>query len=186
MLLLLFITTKFDLMYLLFYMPSIVRLVTSGGGKWHSAAQTTTMSSRMGTRLIGTVFFRMTTTSFVHLPAQHGFWHWPLSLFWQSFCCCSQPELGGGISSLAQRMRSSLLIVKLRSARMTSPGSIRSRKPDLLTMRLSDALPPSGYPTGNWSFHLEQYQQLGSVVSCNLTRLMTAAACHMVIQRTLL
>ena len=95
MLLLLFITTKFDLMYLLFYMPSIVRLVTSGGGKWHSAAQTTIMSSRMGTRLIGTVFFRMTTTSFVHLPAQHGFWHWPLSLFWQSFCCLLLPARAG-------------------------------------------------------------------------------------------
>ena len=100
--------------------------------------------SRMGTRLIGTVFLRITNdfmspiarstciralATFLVLATSPG-------------VCCSQPDLGGGISSLAWRISSSLLMVKPRSARMTSPGSTRSRKPDSLSMRLLEVLPP--------------------------------------------
>ena len=116
---------------------------TRSGSRLQSSANTSTMSSRSGTRLIGTVFFRI-ANHFI-LPMARSTWILAFAIFFvfatSAVVCCSTPELGGGMWSSALRINSSLLIVNPRSAKITS-GSRRSRKPDWLTMCLSDIRPP--------------------------------------------
>ena len=117
---------------------------TSGGCKLQSAAQTNTMSSRIGIKLMGMVFLRI-ANHFIR-PIARSTWILAFAIFFvlttSAAVCCSIPELGGGISRLALRISNSELIVNPLSAKITSPGSTKFRKPDSLTICLSEARPP--------------------------------------------
>ena len=64
-----------------------------------------------------------------------------LLLIHSSFVNCFLPSLNGGISRVAPFSARRSCMVKPRSARTTSPGSILSKNPDFLVICLSEILP---------------------------------------------
>ncbi len=111
---------------------------TRGGSRLHDVVKNWHEADRHS------VFFRI-ANHFI-LPMARSTWILAFAIFLvfatSVVFCCSTRELGGGMWSFALSINSSLLIVNPRSAKIISPVSRRSRKPDWLTMCLSDVQPP--------------------------------------------
>lgn len=117
---------------------------TRGGNKLQIAAQIIKISSNTGIKTTGSVELRSLNhfSRFIALST----WIRALATAFvfrtSSFVICTLPDPGGGITKVACLNNRSSWIGKPRSARITSPGSIRSRIPDCWTINLSVALPP--------------------------------------------
>ena len=100
------------------------------------------MWSMRGTSVMGSVFCNIRN----HLspPIARSTWIRRLATFFVSFTSppvlCTFPRAGGGITKSAPRSSSSCLMGNPLSATYVSCGSTRSKKPEVFTMCLSEAL----------------------------------------------
>ena len=102
-----------------------------GGSKLQRAAQTKIKSSAKGTKVIGETFLIIENLFILPIALSTCIHRLAIAFVFKTFLwlICSIPELDGGISRVAPHSKRSSLMVNLRSAIMTSPGSTSSKKP---------------------------------------------------------
>lgn len=124
-----------------------------GPCKLHSAAHMIRMSSKRGIMLKGRVILRKLNHFNLFMALSTWILTLAILLVCMTFCIdiCSNPELDGGISSLAYLYIKSSYIGNPLSAITVSYGSIKSRNPEFWTIYLSVALPPQDFETNDIS-----------------------------------